>query len=604
MSSSRRSSYSLLSAFLNGTNNKLNEHIEGTPRIEVKIDRQYIASLRTFVIAKYQQNKSATVSATSKATYDDLHFAIPFQLTTFRYFYDMGNGVSHHAAVASYIEFMHQYNLAYLQLLEAIDGPELAVAQLKHFFKPGVMFAAANVDPLHVSEVIKKPGFLPAMFGYMLLDVVFSQNNNIPVDSRLKALTLAKTHFGVDNIAQAFGEFRKGYEKIDGTITNHEAISKKVKEIFMVPTIDYFKRQLAKIAEDVARHAQEVDTVLAKHLDASNKRESVEVSIVPSTDQAVEVSIKPKAVLRTAEFKWRAIAAEIEAEKAFVDKIFKLIQENATEPFADIKTIIQGSLKDYAKGNATTIEMKKLLNRLDSESVHDFEEGTKILIANFPEHTVEITLAMLQMNDWTYDVTIDKAAILKHFISLVDEHNAEQILGEDASYRKTDVIVCSPELKAWAIKQIDVVNIENYVDLNELAALPDEKSRLIFLNMARKIYDLEKELVAVNSTVIEKLLIFETKDPKLALRICDDVQTADYPEMLRRHYRVLTAQLDKENLNHSAELSMLTNAYDELKKGQFDAEHTNGNDYHQNGPRDSDHHHTNGHHANGYARRS
>jgi hypothetical protein len=122
--------------------------------------------------------------------------------------------------------------------------------------------------------------------------------------------------------------------------------------------------------------------------------------------------------------------------------------------------------------------------------------------------------------------------------------------------------------------------------------------------MARKIYDLEKELVAVNSTVIEKLLIFETKDPKLALRICDDVQTADYPEMLRRHYRVLTAQLDKENLNHSAELSMLTNAYDELKKGQFDAEHTNGNDYHQNGPRDSDHHHTNGHHANGYARRS
>jgi hypothetical protein len=234
-----------------------------------------------------------------------------------------------------------------------------------------------------------------------------------------------------------------------------------------------------------------------------------------------------------------------------------------------------------------------LLNRLHTDSVHDFEEGTKILLANFPELAAELTLGLLQMNDWTYDVTIDKAVIFAQFITLVDEHNAEQILGADASYRIAEVVVCSPELRAWAIKQIDIINIENYVDLNELAALPDEKTRLLFLKLAQKTYELEKEIVAITSAGIEKLLQFETKDHKLVLRICPENQTAGYPEILKRNYRVLTAQLDKDNLNHGAELSMLSYAYDELRKAQFVDEHTNGNRYHENG-----------HHSNGYSRHS
>jgi hypothetical protein len=471
----------LLATFLFAPNSNQKGHLEDTASPEAQIDKQYLDFLTKFVRDKYTEieekfyhNRALTTDKFTPATYGNLHLAIPLPLSSFEYFYDPkkisgysldGNGINHHTAVSTHINFVYQYNCAFLLLLNAIDGPkpELAVRELQSFFKTNAMFMQAGVvsKPLH--ENIKKPSFLMGLLGYLLLDLLFSQDDNIPVASRVKAIELVKKYFSIEDLVNGFNEFSQGYE--------------------------------------------------------------------------------------------------------------------ANSPMPALTNL--------------KMEIQTLIDNYQAEKQHDIKAGIHILLTEHPGDAVKVILYLLQMNESSYPVKIDKGAILEQIIHSVYDNNAEQILGVHTSYRRGEII-CSPELRDWAVQQVQIKNIENYVDLTVLAAIPDIATRIVVLEYARKNYLLEKELCDLTTGCMVESIKSEGIDHfstfKINLQPCD----VNYEETIKRNFRVLTAQLDKNDANDIQELASLNQSYVYLMKLQKIelTEHGNGQ---MNG-------HTNGH-TNGYNHR-
>jgi hypothetical protein len=187
------------------------------------IDPKYIASLEEFVEKKYRELKRNGLNETTPATYGNLHRKIPFELTSYIYFFDhkkiydnavRSSGIPRASAIAGYVDFMRQYNLANLLFLKTINnGQELA--ELKRLFKnPNVMLDQAGVDLTYAGEMVKKPSFTLAMLAYIAFNIVFSVDANIKVAARCKALEIIKKDFDFAAIMSALREFNlsKGFE--------------------------------------------------------------------------------------------------------------------------------------------------------------------------------------------------------------------------------------------------------------------------------------------------------------------------------------------------------------------------------------------------------
>jgi hypothetical protein len=232
-----------------------------------------------------------------------------------------------------------------------------------------------------------------------------------------------------------------------------------------------------------------------------------------------------------------------------------------------------------------------VVTRNEGDISHDYCAGIRTLFSEHPQEAVQVILGFLQMNKDSYSVEIDKAAIFLEVIDSIGKYNAEQILGNYASYRKGEII-CSPQFKAWASEHTNIKNVENYVDLNVLAEM-DSKAQLQLLNYAKKTYQTEKKLV--DKTPFNKLKSLQADESahnEMTLKVDLDSDHVDYRETVDRHYRVMTAQLDTSNPADSGELNKLSDAYNYLTRTPSHViEHTNG---HMNG---NGHENGNGHYC-------
>lgn len=211
MSFNRAVSHPFFSSTPNGT-------LPSKEKSPALIDEQCLISLSHLVEEKYRERTSAT----SSTTYSNFHVKIPFPLTSYLFFHDEEKiyegiwshwGISSMGAINAYIEFMQQYNLALLKFFEAINGSEAAEAEFKDFFQGNVMFNRAGIiNKEYLNDSIKRPGFMLALLSYLLLDVVFSQNEGISVAGKIAAINLVKKHFNITACAKAFQDFRNGYE--------------------------------------------------------------------------------------------------------------------------------------------------------------------------------------------------------------------------------------------------------------------------------------------------------------------------------------------------------------------------------------------------------
>ena len=237
------------------------------------IDQKYITFLKDFVEKKYRELKRNGLNETTPATYGNLHIKVPFELTSYIYFHDhkkiydnaaRAHGINRAAAVASYINFMHQYNLATLQFLKAINNPD-DVAELKRLFKPNVMLNQADIDLTYVSEVVKNPSFNLGMLAYIAFDIVFSADANITLAARSKTFAILKKEFDFAAVMAALDKFGKGFEySIEDAeyIDRHPDIMHNIFQVD-VPSISLPKEEM------IAWQTLQTNLLIADHSDVA-----------------------------------------------------------------------------------------------------------------------------------------------------------------------------------------------------------------------------------------------------------------------------------------------------------------------------------------------
>jgi hypothetical protein len=118
-------------------------------------------------------------------------------------------------ASITYLNFLKQYNLAYIAFLQAINGSEQVIANWKELFTTPKMFRDAKVKEGFLDQEVRKPTFRLGMLAYLMLDIVFSKEKSISANARTKAMELVLTHFNVADVAAAFAEFSWGYHPYD-----------------------------------------------------------------------------------------------------------------------------------------------------------------------------------------------------------------------------------------------------------------------------------------------------------------------------------------------------------------------------------------------------
>ena len=115
-------------------------------------------------------------------------------------------------ARAVLLDLVKQQNVAYIDLLEAVDGSSEALARLKSTF--GELGLLSRLGPMR--QFLNRGGFMGdqaiahAMLGHLCLDVLLSPDPEISTTARVSALSLMRDHFDERVIAAAMAHGLEG----------------------------------------------------------------------------------------------------------------------------------------------------------------------------------------------------------------------------------------------------------------------------------------------------------------------------------------------------------------------------------------------------------
>ena len=155
-----------------------------------------------------------------------LGLSLPYRLTALDRLFDSGvsaprpgagrspqaAGFNPVEARAVLLDLVKQQNVAYIDLLEAVDGSPDALARLKSTF--GELGLLSRLGPMR--QFLNRDGFMGdqaiahAMLGHMCLDIVLSPDPGISTEARVSALSLMRDHFDERVIAAAMAHRREG----------------------------------------------------------------------------------------------------------------------------------------------------------------------------------------------------------------------------------------------------------------------------------------------------------------------------------------------------------------------------------------------------------
>lgn len=170
----------------------------------------------------------ANISNTKKndmyLRYNPFHLRLPHELESDESFYERNkirqdrfcdrsdrNWITVVDASVTYLNFIEQYNLAYITFLRAINGSEQALLQLKDLFTSEKMYSDAGVLKVHLHKDANKGLFISGVLAYVTLNIVFSKEDNISTGARIKALEILSTNFDIEKISEAFSCYQTGY---------------------------------------------------------------------------------------------------------------------------------------------------------------------------------------------------------------------------------------------------------------------------------------------------------------------------------------------------------------------------------------------------------
>jgi hypothetical protein len=108
-------------------------------------------------------------------------------------------------AIVGYLNFLKQYNLAYIDYLEAINGSTEAIKLLLEKFSTEKMFVTAKIKMnFFHKKYYSTQDFLYGVLAHLSFHILFSKDADISTIARARAFEIIVNHFDLDAISKAF----------------------------------------------------------------------------------------------------------------------------------------------------------------------------------------------------------------------------------------------------------------------------------------------------------------------------------------------------------------------------------------------------------------
>jgi hypothetical protein len=110
------------------------------------------------------------------------------------------------------LNFLRQYHLLYVDLLQAINGSDEAISNIKDKLQDKhKLYANADIDPKFLKADNRSVEFRQSCLAYLVIDVLSSPDKAIGTAARVCALELLYQHFDLDAVASSFDKNRLGF---------------------------------------------------------------------------------------------------------------------------------------------------------------------------------------------------------------------------------------------------------------------------------------------------------------------------------------------------------------------------------------------------------
>jgi hypothetical protein len=125
--------------------------------------------------------------------------------------YSSPNVLDAETATEQYLNFLRQYHLLYVDLLQAINGSGVAISNLKDKLYTNSLYVSADIDPKFLKNDNKSVEFRESCLAYLVIDVLRSPDEAVGTAARVCALELLFQHFDLKAVASSFDKNCRGF---------------------------------------------------------------------------------------------------------------------------------------------------------------------------------------------------------------------------------------------------------------------------------------------------------------------------------------------------------------------------------------------------------
>lgn len=165
--------------------------------------------------------------------YNPYSFRMPHGLKAFDHWFNRGNIMTEYDlkegygfmppgrikekdAKIQYFDFIKEYHLIYVDLLEAATGSHEAIAQIKNKINTDILYKRAGINPEHLKKTYRSAkdseDFRYSMLAHLAIDALTSSDPSLSTDARVQIINVLHQNFDVEKLANAFQEHSEDLE--------------------------------------------------------------------------------------------------------------------------------------------------------------------------------------------------------------------------------------------------------------------------------------------------------------------------------------------------------------------------------------------------------